>query len=149
MTRLTMALRPYRVEDNQRLTDIWHRASARAHAFFSAEQLAEQRHLIAGVYLPKAETWVACHGTTPLGFIGLLDDFIGGLFVDPPHQGNGIGRLLVDHAIAIKGPLTLDVYARNTGARAFYERLGFREVSRRPTDDHGLPFELIKMRRPA
>ena len=149
MTRRAVALRRYRAEDNQVLSDIWLRASARAHSFFTTEQLAEQRERVSNIYLPDAETWVACEGAVRVGFIGLIDDFIGGLFVDPHHQGAGIGRTLVHHAITLKGQLTLEVYARNSGARTFYERMGFREVGRRPTDDNGLPFALIRMRSPA
>ena len=149
MTRRAVALRRYRAEDNQALSDIWLRASARAHSFFTREQLAEQQKRVSEVYLPNAETWVASEGADLLGFIGLIDDFIGGLFVDPQHQGHGVGRTLVTHAMALKGSLTLEVYARNPGARTFYEQLGFREIDRRPTDDNGLPFALIRMRRTA
>ena len=149
MTLRAVALRRYRAGDNQALSDIWLRASARAHSFFTPEQLAEQRKRVSEIYLPNAETWIACEGAGLLGFIGLIDDFIGGLFVDPRHQGQGVGRALVTQAMGLKGSLTLEVYARNPGARAFYERLGFREVDRRPTDDEGLPFALIKMRRTA
>ena len=149
MTRRAVELRRYRAEDNQVLSDIWLRASARAHSFFTTEQLAEQRERVSKLYLPNAETWVACEAAVQVGFIGLIDDFIGGLFVDPQHQGGGIGRTLVQHAITLKGTLTLEVYASNTGARTFYERMGFREIGRRPIDDNGLPFALITMRSPA
>lgn len=106
----------------------------------------DQRALIEAVYLPKAETWVACRAGEPVGFIGLLDDSIGGLFVAPAMHGHGIGRALVEHALALKGALDLEVYADNLDARAFYARLGFDEISRRDGDDEGLPFVNILMR---
>ncbi|MFI6996827.1 GNAT family N-acetyltransferase [Nocardia sp. NPDC050175] len=49
---------------------------------------------------------------------------MGGLFVAPEAQGRGIGRLLVEHAVAMHGDLPLEVYERNTSARAVYDRLG-------------------------
>ena len=61
-------------------------------------------------------------------------------------HGHGIGRALVEHALALKGALDLEVYADNLGARAFYARLGFDEISRRDEDDEGLPFANILMR---
>ena len=79
------------------------------------------------------------------GFIGLIDHFIGGLFVAPDAQGQGIGRALVDHAQGLKGRLTLEVYAANAAARGFYTALGFTETGRREEDDLGLPFPLIRM----
>lgn len=33
------------------------------------------------------------------------------------------------------------MYTANTQAFAFYKALGFEEISRRPSDDQGLPFE--------
>ena len=139
-------IRPYVPEDARQLLAIWRAASEKAHGFFTAEQLDAQQRLVADVYLAKAEIWVATRSGAPVGFIGLLDSFIGGLFVAPQAQGRGIGRALVDHAMKLRGgALELEVYARNSGARAFYRRLGFVEKGRRATDDNGLPFTLIRL----
>ena len=81
----------------------------------------------------------------PLGFIGLLDDFIGGLFVAPGAQGQGVGRALVAHALELRGRLELEVYAANSGAHALYARLGFTDTARRVHDDLGNLFALIRM----
>ncbi len=75
----------------------------------------------------------------------MLGSFIGGLFVDPALHRSGIGRLLVEHAASLKGPLSLEVYALNAPARAFYVRLGFLDGTSRPMDDNGLPLEVIRM----
>jgi ribosomal protein S18 acetylase RimI-like enzyme len=128
------------------LTQIWFEASCKAHGFLGEARLREQRQLIAEKYLPMAETWVACRNEQPLGFISLLDCFVGGIFIAPAEQGQGLGRRLIDHALAQKGELCLEVYARNIRALKFYTGLGFTEMSRRPVDDEGLPFETIRMR---
>ena len=112
--------------------DIWHRASLEVHDFLPHDLLSEQKKLVGEVYLARAETFVVTREDLPIGFIGLLGSHIGGLFVDPGHQGGGIGRLLVAHAMSLKGALDLEVYARNQAALAFYRRLGFVE-SRTPT----------------
>ena len=138
-------IRPYVPEDAPRLLAIWRAASEMAHPFFTAGQLDAQERLVADVYLSKAEIWVATRDGALIGFIGLLDSFIGGLFVAPGAQGSGVGRALVDHALKLKGALELEVYARNLQAQAFYRRLGFVECGRRATDDNGLPFTLIRM----
>ncbi|SFI89511.1 GNAT family N-acetyltransferase [Celeribacter neptunius] len=157
MTKINLTLRRYQAEDNAALSRIWRQASERAHPFFTPEQLDEQQRQVADIYLPQAETWVALRGATPLGFIGLLPDevrerseggqgaFIGGLFVAPEAQGQGVGRALIAHARSLKSHLALEVYTANPGARAFYARLGFRETGRREMDDNGLPFPLIRL----
>lgn len=146
MKNAPWAIRAYRPEDQARLSAIWFAASSQAHAFLGVDCLNRQRQLIEETYLAAAETWVACRDGRPLGFIGLLDDFIGGLFVDPAEQGLGVGRALVAHALALKGSLQLEVYASNPGAQAFYQRLGFLEYGRQAEDGEGLPFEVVRMR---
>lgn len=142
-----LEIRPYRPEDALRLLTIWRTASEIGHPFFTQTQLDEQQQLVGDVYLPKAETWVALSKANPVGFIGLLGNFIGGLFVAPENHGAGVGKSLIEHALKIHGTLELDVYALNEGALGFYRRLGFVEIFRRPCDDNGLAFEVIKLRR--
>ncbi|GGE80998.1 GNAT family N-acetyltransferase [Stappia taiwanensis] len=145
MTDDHLAIRAFRAADTACLSEIWYRASIKAHSFLGRELLQDQRRQIEEIYLPQAETWAATISQRPVGFIGLLDSFIGGLFVDPAVQGCGIGRALVAHGLQLKQELTLEVYAQNSQAVAFYRHLGFRENGRRPRDDNGLPFENIRM----
>ena len=143
---MTLLIRPYEPADLEPLSAIWFEASRRAHGFLGEARLREGRKLIEEVYLPQAENWVALRSDEPVGFIGLIDDFIGGLFVDPSAQGRGIGRALVARALRLKGRLELEVYAQNASARGFYERLGFQEILRRELNDEGLPFPNLRMR---
>lgn len=137
-----VVVRPYQAAtDLKKLSDIWLQASLRAHPFIGEQRLHDQQRLIEEQYLPNSETWVASDQDTPVGFISLLGTFIGGLFVMPDLQGRGIGRRLVQHCLALKGELSLEVYTRNEQAMRFYTALGFRELSRRPVDDAGMPFE--------
>ncbi len=145
MKNMDLTIRAYEAADMENLSAIWFDASRRAHAFIGETLLREQRTLIETVYLPSAETWVATRCGEPAGFVSLLDDIIGGLFVSPHHQGGGIGRKLVSHALKLKGQLRLEVYTANVQAYSFYQTLGFTEVSRRPVDDQGLPFENAQM----
>lgn len=144
---MSLAIRRYEPADLNEMARIWLEASRVGHPFLDAAVLQRQFELVRDIYLPQAETWVAYDGTAPVGFIGLLDNFIGGLFVDPVKHGTGAGRALVEHAAALKGPLNVDVYALNVAALGFYRRLGFIERSRLPTDAEGLPFELFRMAR--
>lgn len=140
-------IRPYRTDDCDRLLDIWHAASRTGHPFLSDSELEEQKILVRDIYLPKAENWVALEGSSPVGFIGLLESFIGGLFVHPQAHKRGYGTALVQHAAALKGDLEVEVYSLNDGALRFYERAGFSEVSRRPMDDQGRGLELVRLER--
>lgn len=142
-----MAIRPYdAATDTRKLSGIWLDASLKAHSFIGEARLLEQRRLIEEEYLPKAETWVACHAGEPVGFISLLDSFVGGIFIAPDRQGMGVGSMLIAHALARKGELSLEVYTANQQAVRFYASLGFKEVSRRDVDDWGYPFQNAVLR---
>lgn len=146
MTTHSLSFRPYEAADNAVLTEIWHAASTLAHPFLGEARLLAHRKLVSELYLPEAETWVACLDGKPVGFIGLLECYIGGIFVAPDVQGQGIGQALIAHSLSLKPHLDLDVYGRNQRSCDFYKQLGFKEVARRPTDKEGLPFEEISMR---
>jgi len=143
-----MQIRPYTPRDRAAVLDVWLEASKVGHPFLPPEELNRQQKLVGDVYLPNSETWVAEQDGRITGFIGLLDSFIGGLFVDPKQHGQGIGRDLIAHAYRLKGSLTVEVYADNPIAPAFYARCGFTETGRKDQDDEGRPLTLLVLKKP-
>jgi SAM-dependent methyltransferase/ribosomal protein S18 acetylase RimI-like enzyme len=144
-----ITIRPWRPEEGERLLAIWLAASRIGHPFLGEARLLEQQQLVRDTYLPMADNWVAAIDGQVVGFIGLIENFIGGLFVDPDIHGAGIGRALVEDAAARLGPLEVSVYADNQAAVDFYRRRGFVETARKETDDEGLPLAVIEMTRSA
>lgn len=144
-----MLIRDYRAaQDLDACLAIWRRASEAGHPFLGAVDLDADAVLVRTVYMPAAEVAVAEEAGAVVGFIALLEERVGGLFVDPARHGQGVGRALVEAAARRKGALTVEVYAANAAARGFYARLGFVETGRRDTDDQGRPHPLIALRRP-
>ena len=66
------------------------------------------------------------------------------LFVDPEFFGLGAGGMLMKFAIEA-GARYVDVNEQNTGARGFYEHLGFKTVSRDETDDSGKEYPVLHL----
>ena len=60
-----------------------------------------------------------------IGFIGLNEDYIEGIFVERTMRSHGIGRQLLDYVKAIKPAMSLNVYQKNSRAVAFYQREHF------------------------
>lgn len=72
------------------------------------------------------------------------------LAVATPHRRRGLGRALVEHALAAEGTATaahLEVRGNDAGAQAFYQRLRFVAVGRRPGFYPG-GIDAISMTRP-
>lgn len=60
-----------------------------------------------------------------IGFIGITEGYVAGLFVNKTKRGNGIGKALLDEAKKANSSLTLHVFEQNPDALRFYEREGF------------------------
>lgn len=123
-------IRPYAPADLDDVQDVWYAASLIAHPFLSEEFLSTEREEIADQWLPIAETIVYQHDGTIVGFLALVGNDVGAIFVLPEHQGSGIGRALMDQARASRPFLELDVFEANSIGRRFYEAYGFRRVDR-------------------
>lgn len=119
-------IRPYKPEDTDPLIDVWYAASLVAHPFLSAEVMAQEKLNIRNNYLPKIETWILEEDSRLCGFLSLIENEVGAIFVHPAHQGKGFGKALMDKAVALRGSLFLDVFKENSIGRAFYDRYGFR-----------------------
>lgn len=60
-----------------------------------------------------------------MGFIALMDNEVGAIFLDPEFQGVGIGKSLMDKAQELHATLEVEVFAANSIGRKFYDRCGF------------------------
>jgi len=124
-------IRDYRPSDREVLLDVWMKAAAPAHPFYTDAMLQRERRDIDERYLPVAETYVFEEAGEVVGFIALLENEVGGIFVTPRCQGRGVGRALMDLARRSRPFLELDVYQVNARGRAFYEAYGFAVVGER------------------
>lgn len=118
-------IRQYQITDTDSLVSVWQEANALAHPFLPDEFVAHVADAMRQIYLPNAETWVLDEGGSAVGFVALIGNEIGGLFLKPDHHGKGFGKALVDHAVSLHGPLRVEVFKRNTIGRRFYDRYGF------------------------
>lgn len=121
-------IRKFQDNDTNAVVSTWRAASALAHPFLTATFLDQEAEAMRNVYLGLAQTWVTEIDGHVVGFISIIGDEIGGLFLDPRHHGRGLGRALLDKAIAEKGPLKVEVFKENTIGRRFYDACGFHAV---------------------
>jgi Acetyltransferases len=141
-----MIIRPYREEDLDHLVAIWKRAVEATHDFLSADDIAALEEQVHDIYIPAVEVYVSeAPDSTPAGFIGLSENMVEMLFIDPQYHGHGMGRALLDHARGLRGLLRVDVNEQNPKAHAFYLKYGFRNIGRSELDSAGRPFPIIHM----
>jgi GNAT superfamily N-acetyltransferase len=89
----------------------------------------DDRPLLGGWFLERAELWVAEEDGRIVGFAGVSGRELTHLYTDPPGQNRGVGTALLDHVKRLRPEgLELWVFQKNDGARRFYERHGFELV---------------------
>lgn len=140
-------IRKYAPDDKDAVLRVWYDSARVAHPFWAPQMFDREREAIATLFLPRAETYVIERTGTVVGFISLMGTEVGGLFVTPQYHREGIGRALMDHAMASRDHLELDVFEANAIGRAFYERYGFRTVGDRLDEATGLRVLRLELRR--
>ena len=126
---MNLVIREYEQDDLADVLRAWETASAIAHPFLTEEFLAQERRNIPELYLPNAETWVAERDGKVIGFIALLGNEVGAIFLNPEFHGQGVGRAMMDKAQELRGSLELDVFKENNVGRNFYAKYGFEIMS--------------------
>ncbi len=124
-------------QDTEAIFSVWNKASSLAHPFLEKDFVEQVKKDMLEIYIPNAETWVYEKEGEVVGFISMLDNEIGGLFVEPEEHSNGIGTELVDYVSGQFDSLEVEVFEDNSIGRAFYEKYGFRQIRRYMDDNSG------------
>ncbi len=131
------AIRKYRDSDLDDVLSSWENASKLAHPFLTEEFLDSERYNIPNLYLPNADTWVSEHNGEVIGFIALLGNEVGAIFVQPKFHGTGVGRALMNKAQELHGNLEVEVFEANSVGRKFYSSYGFELLSEKIHEETG------------
>lgn len=110
------------------ILDVWHQASTLAHPFLEDAFVSKVKSDMRNLYLPDSETWVFEDEGIIIGFISMIENEIGGLFVLPDHHSKGIGSSLVNFISHMHPTLEVEVFEKNQIGRAFYDKYGFKQT---------------------
>lgn len=121
-------IREYEHSDAMRLIEIWQSSSSVAHPFLDAGFVEKVKKDMKDIYLPNAKTWVFEENNVVIGFISMIENEIGGLFVYPDSQSKGVGTKLVNFINEFHNELEVEVFKQNKIGRAFYDKYGFKLI---------------------
>jgi len=122
-------IRPYVETDLKAVLSAWENAQDLAHPFLPEKFQAQEKINVETLYLPNAETWVVEADHQVVGFIALIGNEIGGLFLQPLYHGKKLGKLMVDKARELHGNLEVEVFEKNLIGREFYTKYGFEALA--------------------
>lgn len=131
----------------ERLVTVWESSVRATHHFLQESDIATLRPLLLNVYLPNLKVMIARDEAGVIhGFLGVDENRIEMLFVDDASRGKGVGKLLLNYAIAHFGANEVDVNDQNPQGVAFYQHMGFVQVGRSERDGQGNAFPLLHMK---
>lgn len=143
MTLTSITFRDRTPADNEAVHRVWTRAVRATHTFLSDQDFAEISDLLRDQYVPNTGLDLAIQNGDIIGFMGMSDLHIDSLFIDPDWTGQGLGRQFLARARRKGRPITVDVNEQNTGAVAFYRRVGFVQTDRSELDADGRPYPIL------
>ncbi|MGB8407033.1 MAG: acetyltransferase [Mycobacterium sp.] len=129
-----------------RLVAIWRSAVDATHHFLTDGDRSEIEGQLAQAYFPQVRLTVAEIDGQPVGFAGTAGESLEMLFVDAPTRGQGMGSLLLEHVVRVRGIRTVDVNEQNDQAVGFYLRHGFVVRGRSDVDEAGRPYPLLHLK---
>jgi GNAT superfamily N-acetyltransferase len=112
------------------LVRLWRASFEHGVGVADPHSIDEQRAYLLDHLVPNHAVRLACAGSEMVGFVAATPESVSQLYVRVGFARRGIGTLLLDWAKQhSSGRLWLYTFARNTGARAFYEKNGFVPVA--------------------
>ena len=117
-------IRRFEEKDMSSVMQIWLDSNLDAHSFI-AESYWKNKYEAVEKMILKAEIYVFEDSDGINGFVGLIENYIAGIFVRMEKRSKGIGKQLIDFVKRLHNDLTLDVFVKNTRAVDFYIRDGF------------------------
>lgn len=129
-------IREFNNKDLDDVMTIWLNTNTNTHDFIPKNYWQDNYEEVRRM-LPEAEIFIYENNHTIQGFIGLMDYYIAGIFIDSGCQSLGIGKALLDQAKKIHSNLSLQVYKNNEGAVRFYVREGFSPVKEQMDENTG------------
>lgn len=137
---------PYNEIYRQEILEIWESSVRATHDFLSPTDFVEIKELVANLNFNDFQVFCSVYENTVMGFIGVADEKVEMLFLDPKYFGHGIGKKLLTFAVDELNADKVDVNEQNTKALKFYQNFGFEIVERTDKDDQGRSYPLLRMK---
>lgn len=112
-------IREFNVKDIDILMKIWLDENLNTHYFIDKNYFYENFKYVKDSIL-HSEIFVYEEDNIIKGFIGIVDNYVAGIFVDSKYQSQKIGQQLLKFAKEKYGYLNLSVYQKNQKAITFY-----------------------------
>lgn len=134
--------------DSHRLQvlDVWEKSVLATHHFLLPDDFIEIKALVASMDFHQLDVYCLVNPENVVGFVGVANRKIEMLFLHPDEFGRGLGRRLLDFAVAELAADKLDVNEQNTNALLLYLKCGFEPYDRSELDEQGHHYPILRMK---
>lgn len=129
------------------LVSVWYESVKATHSFLSESEIGRIMEYVPEVISSVEHLVVVSWGGTFVAFMGVTGRRLEMLFIHPDFMKKGLGRKLVEIAIACFSASELTVNEQNPEAIGFYRHMGFTTYKRTELDEEGNPYPLLYMKR--
>ena len=124
------------MQDTKRVMQLWLESNLEAHDFIAKDYWESMYHLVQEQLL-QADVYVYEQNGQILGFAGMVDNYLAGIFVDKKYRSQGIGKRLLAYIKESYSAFSLNVYQKNRRAVDFYLREGLSVIGEGIDEDTG------------
>ena len=125
-------------EDYPHFVKIWERVVKETPAFVSEEEFEFHKKYRMPYYFNHLFLFAYKDEKNKIkGFLGVSQDRVEMLFIDPIAKGKGIGKKFMNFVFNNLKINKVDIYEYNKDGIAFFKHLGFKEIGRSELDKEG------------
>lgn len=110
--------------DLETISQIWLMSNLDTHDFIEKEHWLNNYSFVKKAF-SSATIYAYYSDNKIVGFLGIINAYIAGIFILQDYRSLGIGTQLLKAIQSTHTKLTLDVYQKNTLALKFYQKNGF------------------------
>lgn len=110
--------------DLETISQIWLMSNLDTHDFIEKEYWLNNYSFVKKAF-SSATIYAYYSDNKIVGFLGIINEYIAGIFILQDYRSLGIGTQLLKAIQSTHTKLTLDVYQKNTLALKFYQKNGF------------------------
>ncbi len=132
------------LENYDDIMAVWESSVKATHDFLKPEDFDFYKKRVPD-FLAKVDLYALYIEGRISAFMGILDDNLEMLFVEGRSRGKGYGKYLLETAIAKNAIRRVDVNEQNQQAIGFYEKFGFKVISRSEKDSSGKDYPILHL----
>ena len=141
-----MEIKPYQEEYRIQMISVWERSVKATHHFVTPEEVDRLKELVKQIDFNSYSVYCLISENNVLGFLGVEDQVIETMFLDPDYMRQKLGTKLMNFALEELKANKVNVNEQNTEAIKFYSKFGFVTYERTETDAEGNNYPILKMK---